>query len=131
MPATGAATLRTDSARKAITADDVKAVRDNLARARLEGRLSGKRCLNVWSRVIKAPFSRAWHDDDPRYGELRIGPYAANLALGIKPPVSRDDADEDERERQPLEPGEALALLACRDATSRTAATSPSRATPV
>ncbi len=97
-----------------VTSEDVKAIRDNLTRARLDGKISAKRALNIWSTVVKAPFSRAFTDDDPKYSSVRVGPYAANPAHdGIKPPVSRDDCAEDERERQALEPAEALALLSC------------------
>lgn len=95
-----------------ITTEDIKAIRDNLTRARLDGKISAKRALNVWSTVVKAPFSRAFTDDDPKYSSVRVGPYAANPAHdGIKPPVSPADCSEDERERQALEPSEALALL--------------------
>ncbi len=98
----------------AVTSEDIKAIRDNLTRARLDGKISAKRALNIWSTVVKAPFSRAFTDDDPKYSSVRVGPRAANPAHdGIKPPVSRDDCAEDERERQALEPSEALALLTC------------------
>jgi integrase len=92
---------------------DVKAIRDSLTRARLEGKIGAKRALNLWSDLVKAPFSRAWSDDDPRYSSLRVGPAARNPALGIKPPASLAEKEEDERERQALEPGEAIALMAC------------------
>lgn len=96
-----------------ITAADVKAIRDGLTKARLEGKIAAKRALNVWSTVVKAPLSRAFTDDDPKYSSVRVGPFAANPAAGIKPPVSNEDIAEDERERQALEPAEAHALLAC------------------
>lgn len=97
-----------------VTPEDIKAIRDGLTRARLDGKISAKRALNIWSTVVKAPFSRAFTDDDPKYASVRVGAYAANPAHdGIKPPVSRDDCSEDERERQALEPSEGLALLAC------------------
>ena len=96
-----------------VTPCDVKEIRDGLTRARLDGKISAHRAMNVWSTVIKAPLSRAFTDDDPKYASVRVGPYAANPAHGIKPPVSNEDVHEDERERQPLEPEEAYALLAC------------------
>lgn len=97
-----------------VTADDIKSIRDNLTRMRLDEKISAKRALNLWSTVVKAPFSRAFTDDDPKYASVRVGPHAANPALdGIKPPVSRDDCNEDERERQALEVSEGLALLSC------------------
>ena len=93
--------------------DDVKVIRDSLTRARLDGKIGAKRALNVWSTVVKAPFSRAWTDDDPKYSSVHVGPFAANPATGIKPPVSVSDRADDERERQALEPSEATALLSC------------------
>jgi len=95
------------------TPDDVKAIRDGLTRLRLDGKLTAKRCMNVWSTVVKAPLSRAFTDDDPKYSSVRVGPAKANPAMAIKPPVSKADEDEDARDRQALEPGEGAALLAC------------------
>jgi len=97
----------------ALTPDDVKAIRDGLTKSRLDCKISAKRALNVWSTVVKAPLSRAFTDDDPKYSSVRVGPFSANPAAGIKPPVSNEDVEEDERERQVLEPSEAHALLSC------------------
>jgi integrase len=94
-----------------ITADHIKAIRDGLTKRRLAGKMSSKRTLNIWSNQIKAPLSRAFSDDDPVYGSLRVGPFASNPALGIKPPSSKADKEEDERERQALDPAETIALL--------------------
>lgn len=98
-----------------ITQDDIKAIRDSLTSLRLAGKISAHRAMNVWSTVLTAPFRRAWTDDDPKYKSVRVGPYAANPAIGVKPPVTKDDQHEDERERQPLEAEEARALLSCAD----------------
>ena len=94
-----------------VAAADIKAIRDSLTKRRLAGKMSAKRALNLWSDLVKAPLSRAFSDDDPKYGSVRVGPFAANPALGIKPPASSADRDEDERERQALDAAEALALL--------------------
>lgn len=96
-----------------VTSADIKAIRDALTAARLEGKIGAKRAFNVWSFAVKAPLSRVFTDDDPKYGTLRVGSFAANPAHGIKPPVSGGDLEEDERERQALDPAEAAALLAC------------------
>jgi integrase len=95
------------------TSDDVKAIRDNLQKLRGEGAIGAKRAFNVWSDQVKAPLSRAFTDDDPKYNAVRVGPASANPALGIKPPVSGEDIDADERGRQPLEPAQFAQLLAC------------------
>lgn len=95
------------------TPDDVKAIRDGLTKARLAGKIGAKRCMNVWSTVVTAPLSRAFTDDDPKYTSVRVGPAASNPATSIKPPVTKDDQEEDERERQPLDPHEGFAVLSC------------------
>lgn len=97
-----------------ITIADVKEMRDRLTRARLAGRMRAKRAMNIWSTVVKAPFSRAWTDDDPKYSSVHVGPASGNPATGVRPPVSVSDRYEDERERQALEPEEATDLLACK-----------------
>lgn len=99
----------------AITVADIKAIRDNLTALRLEGKISGKRGMNIWSTVVKAPLSRAFTDDDPKYTSVRVGPFASNPASGIKPPASRADCADDERERQALDPSEAVVLLSCEE----------------
>jgi len=99
----------------AITPAKVKAARDNLTRARLAGEIGAKRALNIWGDQIKTPFGRAFSDDDPKYASVRVGPARDNPALDIKPPVSAEDREEDERERQALEPAEFLALAACEE----------------
>jgi hypothetical protein len=97
----------------AVTPDDIKTIRDKLSRARLEGKISAHRAMNIWSTVVKAPLSRAFTDDDPKCVSVRVGPFAANPAAGIKPPVTKADRDQDERERQALDVREAAALLSC------------------
>jgi integrase len=96
-----------------VTPKQIKAVRDKLTKLHLDDKMSAKRSMNLWSTLITAPFSRAFTEDDPKYSEVRVGPYAANPVLGIKPPTSSADRDEDERERQALDPAQALALLSC------------------
>jgi len=93
--------------------EDVKKIRDNLTKLRLEGTIRAKRALNVWSEQIKAPLSHAFTDDDPAYKGIAVGSAKANPSLGIKPPVSREDLEADERERQPLEPAQFLQLVSC------------------
>jgi len=96
-----------------VTADDIKAIRDNLTKLRLAGKISAKRALNVWGEQLKTPLSRAYSDDDPKYASVRVGPSTANPALNIRPPASAEDAEQDERARQALEPGEFLRLVSC------------------
>lgn len=97
----------------AIRREHVVAIRDELTRASLTDKLSAKRAMNIWSDVVVAPFSRAFHDDDPRYGSVRVGPANANPCLGVKPPVTKAQLDEDRRERQPMYPYEFVQVLAC------------------
>lgn len=94
-----------------VRSEHIKTIRNRLTTLRLEGTIGAKRALNVWSTVVKAPFSRAFTDDDPKYSTVRVGPFATNPAIGIKPPSSKADQEEDERERQALDPSEALALI--------------------
>ncbi len=94
-----------------LTRTDIIAVRDRLTGARTDGEIAAKTAMTAWSVAVTAPLSRAFTDDDPRHAPVRVGPYSANPAHGVKPPVSGDDIAEDERERQALEPDEADALL--------------------
>jgi integrase len=96
-----------------VSTDQIKAVRDRLTRLRLDGTMSAKRAMNLWSDLIKAPLSRAFSDDDPKYSALRVGPHAANPSLAVKPPASTAERAEDEKERQALDAAEALTLLSC------------------
>jgi integrase len=97
----------------AVSPHDIKAIRDNLTKLRLAGRISAKRALNVWGEQLKTPLSRAFSDDDPKYSSVRVGPSLSNPALNIRPPASAEDAEQDERARQALEPGEFLRLVSC------------------
>lgn len=97
----------------ALRREHVVQVRDGLTRAVLAEKVSSKRAMNVWSACVVAPMSRAFHDDDPRYTEVRVGPADANPAIGIKPPVTKQQLDEDRRERQPLYPTEFVQLMSC------------------
>ncbi|MBS2017492.1 MAG: site-specific integrase, partial [Deltaproteobacteria bacterium] len=96
-----------------IARSDVIVVRDRLARAVLDAKLSAKRAMNIWSETIVAPFSRAFHDDDPRYASVRVGPTLANPTIGVKPPVTKEQLNEDRRERQPMYPHEFIQVLRC------------------
>lgn len=98
---------------KSLTGADIKRVRDRLTQARIDGKIGAKRAMNVWSDQIATAFSRAFTDDDPKYSAVRVGPASANPAAGIKPPVNSTDIEEDERERQPLEPSQFLSLMTC------------------
>ena len=96
-----------------VTSADVKAIRDNLTRGRTAGQISAKRAMNVWAAIVKTPLSRAFTDDDPRYPGVRVGPARENPALDVKPPVNLEEQEEDERERQALEPSDFLRLVRC------------------
>jgi integrase len=98
-----------------LTPDAVKAARDNLARAFRAGEISGKTANDVYSNLIVTPCSRAWTDDPRDYKEVHVGPARDNPALGIGSPVSSEDKEESERERQALEPVEFLALVSNED----------------
>lgn len=95
--------------------EHIAAIRDAMTKAVLGGEVSAKRIMNVWSGIVVAPFSRAFTDDDPRYASVRVGPAASNPAAGIKPPVTKEQIDEGERERQPMYPHEFLRLLESED----------------
>ena len=97
-----------------VTREQIIQMRDALGAARRgEDGLTAKRVGNLWSELVLAPFSRAF-DDDPRdYREVRVGPAAANPASGVKPPVTKDDREEDKRERQHLYPREFAKLIRC------------------
>ena len=95
----------------AIRREQIVAVRDALTRAVLAGEITAKRAMNIWSDIVIAPFSRAFTDDDPRYSTVRIGPASANPTAGVKPPVTKEQLDEDRRERQPMYPHEFVRLL--------------------
>ncbi len=95
----------------AVTREQIIRVRDALTRAVERGEISAKRVLNIWSDIVKAPFSRAFTDDDPRYSSVRVGPESANPAVGVKPPVTKEQLDNARRERQPLFPNEFIRLL--------------------
>ena len=96
-----------------IKTDDVKAIRGGLRQAFLAETISAKRCMNLWSELITAPFSRAFTDDDADYETVHVGPANKNPALGVKPPVSKKEIDEDERERQALFPRDFVKLISC------------------
>ena len=96
-----------------VTREHVIRIRDSLTRAVHDGQISAKRAMNLWSDLIVAPLSRAFTDDDPRYSSVRVGPANANPAAGVKPPVTKEQLDEDRRERQPMHPHEFVRLLAC------------------
>lgn len=95
----------------ATTREQIVAIRDAMTKAVLEKKISAKRAMNLWSGLVVAPFSRAFSDDDPRYSSVRVGPASANPTINIKPPVTKEDLDEDRRERQPLYPHEWLRML--------------------
>lgn len=97
----------------ALTREQIVGVRDDLTRAVQVKEISAKRAMNVWSDLIAAPFSRAFTDDDPRYSAVRVGPAASNPAMGIKPPVTKAQLDEDKRERQGMHPNEFLLFITC------------------
>lgn len=97
-----------------VTRDQIIATRNGMTAATLaKDGPSAKRIANLWSELIKAPFSRAFCDDDPKYSTVRVGPYAANPATGVKPPVTSKEKDDDARERQPLFPREFARVMAC------------------
>lgn len=95
-----------------VTFEDIEAVRDNLTKLRLDGVIGAKRAFNVWSDQIRTPLSRAF-GRDPKYKSAWVGPAASNPSSGVTPPVSSEDKQEDERERQPLPPGDFLLLMSC------------------
>lgn len=98
-----------------VTREQIVSIRDAMTKATLakENRISAKRVANLWSELIKAPFSRAFTDDDPKYSSVRVGPANANPAIGIKPPVSTKEKQEDRRERQALFPRDFDRLMSC------------------
>jgi len=91
--------------------DQVVAVRDAITVAVHRDEISPKRAANLWSELIKAPFSRAFSDDDPKYSTVRVGPANANPATGIKPPVSTKEKQEAAKERQCMMPRTFLLLM--------------------
>lgn len=93
--------------------EQIIAIRDAMTAAVLADEISAKRALNMWSDLVVAPFSRAFTDDDPRYSAVCVGPASANPAAGVKPPVTKEQLDEDRRERQPLYPSEFARVMAC------------------
>lgn len=99
---------------KEVTRAHIIKVRNALTAAVEKDEISAKRAMNMWSEIVRAPFSRAFTDDDPRYSGVRVGPETDNPTSGVKPPVTKDQLDGDARERQPLYPYEFLQVLTCR-----------------
>jgi integrase len=67
------------------------------------------------SEQVTAPLSRAFSDDDPKYGWLAVGPSASNPSLGVKPPVTSEDISNDRRTRQALMAREFQKFLDCKE----------------
>jgi integrase len=117
-------TLRTDGRRileaigstpaTEITREQIRAFRDSLAEETraAEDPITPKRAMNVWS-SLTAALSRAFSDDDPDYGAVRIGPQSADPCLGIKPPVTTERLKETKKSRQHLYPREFVRLMNC------------------
>jgi len=101
--------------------EQIIALRNGLTQAAAT-KISAKRAANLWSDLVKAPLSRAFTDDDPRYSSVRVGPASANPALGIKPPVTTAEKAEDSRGRQPLMPSHFRKVLAVRHVDGLSAA---------
>lgn len=93
--------------------DHIITIRNALTKAVEADEITAKRALNIWSEIVKAPFGRAFHDDDPQYSTLRVGSEATNPAVGVKPPVTKAQLVADRRERQPLYPYEFFQLITC------------------
>jgi len=93
--------------------EQIVRIRDALTRAFENEEMSAKRTLNIWSDVVKAPFGRAFSDDDPSYSSVRVGPASAKPALGVKPPVTKKQLEESKRERQPMFPREFMKIMTC------------------
>jgi integrase len=98
---------------RGVRREHIVAIRDSLTKAVLAEEITAKRALNIWSDLVVAPMKRAFTDDDPRYADVRVGPAAANPTIGIKPPVTTEELNEDKRERQPLYPHEFAQVIRC------------------
>ncbi len=97
-----------------VSRDQIVRIRNGLTLATQGAEdMSPKRALNLWSDLIKAPLSRAFSDDDPKYGALRVAPSNLNPSLGLKPPVDKDTREAGATERQYLYPVEFSSLMAC------------------
>lgn len=99
------------------------ALRDAVLRKNVEGMggkkrstnglISAKRAANLWSELVLAPFARAFTDDPREYREILVGPASANPSIGLDPPMSSAEREDDKRERQALMPRVFAQLIAC------------------